>query len=55
MQILKGEAQIDQIGYLNVVPNSNPLGIKWFVPSFSMSLKCECYVINNANAIHTKS
>ena len=36
---------IDRFGQLNVVANSNPLGIKHFVPSISMSFKCECYII----------
>ena len=29
----------------NVVPNSNPLGIKRFVPGISISFKYECYII----------
>ena len=36
---------IDRFGLLNVVPNSNPLGIQRFVPSISISFKCECYII----------
>ena len=36
---------IDRFGQLNVVPNSNPLWIKRFVPSISMSFKGECYII----------
>lgn len=29
----------------NVVPNSNPLQIKRFVPSISVSFEYECYII----------
>ena len=36
---------IDLFGYLNVVPNSNPLGIKGFVSGISISFKCECHII----------
>ena len=31
----------DRLSY----PNSNPLGMKLFVPGISISLKCECYII----------
>ena len=37
--------QIDQFSLLNVVPTSNPLGIKRFDPSIFISFKCECYII----------
>ena len=37
--------QIDLFGLLNVVPNSNPLGIKRFVSGISISFKCECNII----------
>ena len=37
--------QIDQFGFLNVVPNSDPLGIKSFDASFSISFKYEYYII----------
>ena len=33
------------IGQLNVLPYSNPLGMKRFVPSISISFKYECYII----------
>ena len=36
---------IDLFGWLNVVPNSNPLGIKRFVLGISVSFKCECHII----------
>ena len=36
---------IDLFGKLNVVPNSNPLGIKRFVLGISISFKCECHII----------
>ena len=36
---------LNQIGKLNVVPSSNPLGINLFVSGISISLKCECYII----------
>ena len=37
---------IDLFGYLNVVPNSNPLEIKCFVSGISIiSFKCECHII----------
>ena len=35
----------DLFGQLNVVPNSNPLGIKRFVSGISISFKCECNII----------
>ena len=41
----QGRAIIDLFGYLNVVPNSNPLGIKHFVSGISISFKCECHII----------
>ena len=36
---------IDLFGLLNVVPNSNPSGIKRFVSGISISFKCECHII----------
>ena len=36
---------IDLIGLLNVVPNSNPLGIKRFVRGISIPFEYECYII----------
>ena len=30
---------------LNVVPNSNPLGIKRYVSGISISFKCECHIM----------
>ena len=42
---LPQSGQIDPFGLLNVVPNSNPLGIKHFVPGIAMLFKCECYII----------
>ena len=44
---------IDRFGQLNVVPNSNPSGIKRFVASIFMSFKCECYIIMQMK--HTKN
>ena len=44
---------IDPIGYLNVVPNSNPLGIKHFVSGISISFKCECHILMQLQ--HTKN
>ena len=38
LSVSKMNDKIDQIGQLNVVPNSNSLGIKRFVPA-------ECYII----------
>ena len=38
---------------LNVVPNSNPLGIKRFVSGISISFKCECHIIMQIQ--HTKN
>ena len=35
---------IDLFGLLNVLPNSNPLGIKCFVSGISISFKCECHI-----------
>ena len=36
-----GKGSVDRFGILNVVPSSNPLGIKLFVSSVSISFKCE--------------
>ena len=36
--------KIDLIGKLNVVPNSNPLGIKLLVLGISISFKFECNI-----------
>lgn len=36
---------IDHFCQLNVLPNSNTLGIKCFVPSISISFQCEFYII----------
>ena len=38
-------SKLDQIDKLNVVPNSNPLGMKRFVRGISMSFKCEYFII----------
>ena len=37
----------------NAVPNSNLLGIKRFVPSISISFKCECFIVMQIQ--HTKN
>ena len=42
---LQGVSWNDQFGELNVVPNSNPLGIKRFVSGISISFKFECHII----------
>ena len=44
---------IDLIGKLNVVPNSNPLGIKRFVSDISISFKGECHILMQKK--HTKN
>ena len=44
---------IDKFGLLNAVPNSNPLGIKRFVPSISISFQCEWCIIMQMK--HTKN
>ena len=49
----KVKQMIDLIGYLNVVPNSNPLGIKCFVLCISISFKCECHLLMQMQ--HTKN
>ena len=45
-------SSIDQFGLLNVVPISNLVGIKSFVPSISISFKCECFIVMQIQ--HTK-
>ena len=36
---------IDRFRLLDVAPNSNPLRLKRFAPSISISFKCQCRII----------
>ena len=36
---------IDLFAQLNVVPNSNPLGMKRFASGISNTFKCECLIM----------
>ena len=47
------DSQTNSAIKLNVVPNSNLLGIKRFVLNISMSFKCECFIVMQIQ--HTKN
>ena len=51
--LCKPRLVLSRINGPNVVPNSNPLGIKRFVSSISISFKCECSIIMQMQ--HTKN